>query len=546
MGGVLIFFVALFLLLIQVWYLSFPSISCNVQSESNIGGFYEAIGGLYAQVDKSSQLSSITSKSPDTFSIISLRNNKALIINKNLQPAFVLFLSNGMWLIYDTNLKKNIYTNKPMDLSFYVDNPPPQGWIRSQNEDQVTLFGKYNDSHMMIEDSYEMEVTMCTGSIQSSPSVSPLQDTTNIQKLWNRPITTILLIIIFYIAYYLYANRVDVSMVSFSYSSVCVVGEYWRMVTASLSHFDLFHLGFNTMTLYQLGDLELVYGSLTYLYLSIALIFITMLICCAIYHVLIHRYNMVEMTYQEGVGYSCVLFAWMVALSVRLEKFCPIFIFPSFCLPTYFIEIPYTKNIIHLPVNFGPLILLVLTKIIIPRSSFIGHLSGIIIGYPLAWNMLNWLTPPILIVFLTCLLIYKSQLYSWKLPGYEINNNNLDDFVPTDHLRTYKVLFICLYVFCLSVFGSIYFQSYPQYLSRILLIFLLWNTLQARRCEFYLNDSPISNSTQNEIAMMVVVTFFYTVYVLVYDSCNFVSTLAAINMLVGSGSMTFILFFTNS
>ena len=108
----------------------------------------------------------------------------------------------------------------------------------------------------------------------------------------------------------------------------------------------------------------------------------------------------------------------MVAVSVRMDKYCPLFFYPSLCFTTYFIPVP---GITPLPVNFGPFVLLIITKFIIPRSSLVGHLSGIIIGYPLAWNWLNWLTPPPLIALLLLSVMYKDSLYVWRLPGFDSN-----------------------------------------------------------------------------------------------------------------------------
>lgn len=73
------------------------------------------------------------------------------------------------------------------------------------------------------------------------------------------------------------------------------------------------------MALAQLGFMEDIYGSPTYAYLSVSMVFITMLICVAINGILIYHYNRADLMQQQAVGYSCVLFAWMVALSVRLK-----------------------------------------------------------------------------------------------------------------------------------------------------------------------------------------------------------------------------------
>ncbi len=47
-----------------------------------------------------------------------------------------------------------------------------------------------------------------------------------------------------------------------------------------------------------------MYGSLPYLYLSVAMVFITMMICAFIFHIQLTQYGMIEAAHQEGVGYS--------------------------------------------------------------------------------------------------------------------------------------------------------------------------------------------------------------------------------------------------
>jgi hypothetical protein len=83
-----------------------------------------------------------------------------------------------------------------------------------------------------------------------------------------------------------------------------------------------------------------------------------------------------------------------------------------------YIPIPFTPS--GLPVNLGPFLLLVVTKLILPKSSFVGHLSGIVIGYPLAWNVLDFLTPPVFLSIICLLYLYSRQLFFFKLPGYEV------------------------------------------------------------------------------------------------------------------------------
>ena len=76
----------------------------------------------------------------------------------------------------------------------------------------------------------------------------------NMSELLGRPVTLLILGTILAVAYQLWARRVPVSAVSFSYEAVTREGEYWRGLTASFAHFEVLHLAFNCMSFYQLGE----------------------------------------------------------------------------------------------------------------------------------------------------------------------------------------------------------------------------------------------------------------------------------------------------
>ena len=79
-----------------------------------------------------------------------------------------------------------------------------------------------------------------------------------------------------------------------------------------------------------------------------------------------------------GVGYSCVLFALMTVSLLTDHSPCSVNFF-GICFPTYQIPIPFTR--IRIPVNLFPFVQLILMKVLIPNSSLLGHLSGILLGY---------------------------------------------------------------------------------------------------------------------------------------------------------------------
>ena len=73
-----------------------------------------------------------------------------------------------------------------------------------------------------------------------------------------------------------------------------VLAQVWRIVTASMSHVDLIHLGMNMASLYQVGWLEEMYGSVLYLYFSLVLVILTMIVSLVIYHILIRKFGKVR------------------------------------------------------------------------------------------------------------------------------------------------------------------------------------------------------------------------------------------------------------
>lgn len=90
------------------------------------------------------------------------------------------------------------------------------------------------------------------------------------------------------------------------------------------------------------------------------------------YHVLIHRLKLDHFRRVTAVGYSCVVFGWMTILSVKQ---------PSSKLSLF--------GFLSLPISFAPFESLIFTSIIVPQASFLGHLSGIIVGYAIGWGLIH-------------------------------------------------------------------------------------------------------------------------------------------------------------
>lgn len=103
------------------------------------------------------------------------------------------------------------------------------------------------------------------------------------EALFETPGTTALAFVLLCVAYYIWSRRLNVDHVAFSYAAVIEDKKYWLMIFSSLSHFDIFHLLFNLMSLYALQPMELRLGTFVYLLTSLELIIVTMLLNLFLY-----------------------------------------------------------------------------------------------------------------------------------------------------------------------------------------------------------------------------------------------------------------------
>ena len=349
-----------------VWVSLRDTISCVVDNASvhEINGYYSVHGRFY--VKRGSGEDVINPDLFDVYNMVRLPNEK---------NGAVITPDKSGWGIYSLSSPGNkVYGNSRV-LDEESIHPPVSGWVKSG--------GGLSDG---------IVVHKCRGSLVDSAPALPPSKQSNVQIMLHRPVTTVLCASLLVIAYLLWSWRTEVSSVSFSYEAVVLRGEYWRAFTASFAHFDFMHIGFNVMSLYQLGEMEIVYGSAAYAYLSVDLVVITMVLCSGMSHLLIHWYHRHDLSTQQAVGYSCVLFAWMVAAAVRMDKYCPLFFMPSLCFDTYRLPLPGIER--GLPVNLGPFVLLLITKLILPRvrvSSlciyvYVSNTSAVFPHRPSCWN----------------------------------------------------------------------------------------------------------------------------------------------------------------
>ncbi|KAL5715936.1 RHOMBOID-like protein 13 [Ranunculus cassubicifolius] len=194
-------------------------------------------------------------------------------------------------------------------------------------------------------------------------------------EIVEKPATSCLIGICSAIWYYIQKKNIGYANVGLSYDTA-MVGHHWRIITSAFSHISVIHLVFNMSALWSLGVVErlghLGLGLQFYLHYTILLVVLSGLLVLGIYHVLIQKFKVEYFQRVTAVGYTCVVFGWMTILSVKQ---------PSSKLELF--------GFVSLPISFAPFESLIFTSIIVPQASFIGHLSGIIVGYSIAWGLIH-------------------------------------------------------------------------------------------------------------------------------------------------------------
>jgi membrane associated rhomboid family serine protease len=138
----------------------------------------------------------------------------------------------------------------------------------------------------------------------------------------------------------------------------------YRMVTFFVFHLNVLHIAFNMMALMSLGCmLEMKLGTIHMTFSTFIIAFITTMLQFVIEAML---FSVLALNFYHpscSAGYSGILFAYMV-LSAHYE--------------------PVNRSLfgaLSISAKFYPWVLLLITSIIFPGVSFLGHLCGMLAGY---------------------------------------------------------------------------------------------------------------------------------------------------------------------
>ena len=193
-----------------------------------------------------------------------------------------------------------------------------------------------------------------------------------IYEMLEKPASSSVIGVCSLIWYLIQKRGVGYADVGLSYEAAMEGGQYWRIITSAFSHVSVVHLVFNMSALWSLGAVEQLLGFQYYLHYTVVLVVLSGLLVLGTYHVMIQRFKVEYFRRVTAVGYSCVVFGWMTILAAKQ---------PSSKLNLF--------GVLSLPISFAPFESLIFTSIMVPQASFIGHLSGIVVGYAIAWGLIH-------------------------------------------------------------------------------------------------------------------------------------------------------------
>ncbi len=173
----------------------------------------------------------------------------------------------------------------------------------------------------------------------------------------------------------------------FSYSTLCLIpslmlrnvtGQAYRIFTSAFTHASFFHLLVNMTAFIQIGafGLEMKLGSVTF-----ALLVFLFTILCGIVHVFLasamwYLLGMSGYMNECAVGFSGVIFS-LVVLDTAFSNIRQRDVFGLFVVNAY----------------MYPFALIAIVQMLAPNSSFLGHLSGVVVGSLYVKGYLNKMIP---------------------------------------------------------------------------------------------------------------------------------------------------------
>ena len=189
--------------------------------------------------------------------------------------------------------------------------------------------------------------------------------------------TCLLLVLNMLIHFVIFITSVNPGLFAISFANVFHRHNYFCILSAAFVHGSLMHIGMNMMSLLQLGTaLEARFGTSQFVYFSVW----STILCGCIYlimeyilYIVLGSGNWLNI---QAVGYSGVLFSYAVLESYSVD-----------------VRDRSVFGFFNVPATVYPWVLLIIMSLIMPNVSFLGHLSGILVGFLAMSGLLSKLIP---------------------------------------------------------------------------------------------------------------------------------------------------------
>lgn len=201
-----------------------------------------------------------------------------------------------------------------------------------------------------------------------------------IDLLRSTPMCVSLFIAIFIVTYHwqtIYEHELDLNLTLCPWEITSKL-QIYRLFTSSFLHRSIFHLAINSLAFYSLGTFhELSFGTRWHL----STIFWSVLLVnslSVLLSILIYFCGITEVMNEHTLGFSNVIFH-LIVIECHLNSTSSHLLFGFFKVSS----------------EVYPWVLLITSKLILPKNSFIGHLSGILVGNLHITGLLHSLLPSV-------------------------------------------------------------------------------------------------------------------------------------------------------
>jgi membrane associated rhomboid family serine protease len=220
-----------------------------------------------------------------------------------------------------------------------------------------------------------------------------------VAEILNHWFTTTLIVVNVGIWIALNHFNVPVQKVSFNYKLIVEDKEWYRIVTSTFSHYNFLHILFNMFSLWSYRFMEYpLYGVIGYLKISWIIMIVSSVFTLIIYKLLMWRMNWQHYRNDvHAVGYSAVIFGLLTVGALFNPR-------ASFDLLFG----------LKLPVWVTPIFYLVVSSLLFPQASFVGHLSGILAGLLIHFYVFIWMVDIvfyILFPIFVIIMLYTSKIH---------------------------------------------------------------------------------------------------------------------------------------